>query len=82
MLSIVNVVEKHISQYNKCILHYVLTNVMKTIEKGKKIIESKPYSSKAFGFYGVQKGDQSFQNQQFVVPWQMIQKKENEILVK
>jgi hypothetical protein len=47
-------------------------------EKGINEFESNPYSPRSFDFLEKLRKEQHFQNQQFVVPWQLSRKKEEE----
>ena len=53
---------------------------MSTVEQGKIDFRSKPHRHSNFYFSEAIRSHKKNENQQFVVPWQMVKAKEREIL--
>ena len=71
MLNFVIVVKTKVFLYNKIKYNYVLIYVMETIDRNKKDFESKPFFRANVYFSDEKRSFKRFENQHFVVPWQL-----------
>lgn len=67
--------------YNKIYDLNVLLIVMKTTEKRKYDFTSRSQNQRFFYFSDKKGIVKNFENQQFVVPWQMVETKKREIII-
>jgi len=66
--------------FKKHTYNYVLFYVMRTIDRNKKNFENKPFCHNNVYFSDEEISFKQFENQHFVVPWQMEKTIEREIV--
>jgi hypothetical protein len=69
-------------EYNKIVCINVLTIVMKTADKNKSLFEGKSNYRNRLYYSKFDRISKSLRNQDFVVPWQMLNTEEKSYLVR
>ena len=81
MLKFDNNCLKHNFMHNNFSIRYVLISVMKTSEELNYRLKSKLQSRENYSLLNYEIRIKQIENQNFIVPWQMVNVKKKEILV-